>query len=108
MQLFKFVDWSICDSWFRFFDVTNRLSVRIFDFDLSFWTMDKSWQRLHLCLKFRYSQKFSKIWKFLPLCFDVFSYFQKEEDFFLILRASHDIWTLPQRFERSFEDIFFF
>ena len=37
-------------------------SVRIFDFER---------KRLHLCLKFRYSQKATKIWKNLPFCFDI-------------------------------------
>ena len=46
-------------------------------------------------LKFRYSEKASKVWNNLPLYFDVYlSNFQTKWEIFQIMWPSHNIWTL--------------
>ena len=44
-------------------------------------------------VKFRYSEKATKIWKNSPLCFDV----SKKRGVFQILWPSHNIWTLHRQ-----------
>ena len=54
------------------------------------------WKLCNSPVKFRYSEKTTKIWKNLPLCFDITKYiiFKKVEDFFTFLWSSQNIWTL--------------
>ena len=49
---------------------------------------------MYSIVKFRYSETVTKIWKILPLCFDITRYLSKQGGiFFLIMWPSHTIWS---------------